>query len=157
MRQSLRQIIKQRDEFRCCYCRVKESDVGSQLTIDHFMPKCYGGDDTQDNLLYCCHACNEYKGTYWSTEPDLQLLNPHTDNMEEHFNENTKGVLVALTARGTNHIRVLNLNRAELIEHRVLKRRYAKLEEEYIAGETYQEDLDQTIQEIMDQIKKEMD
>ena len=157
MRQSLREIIRKRDDFRCCYCRVCESYVGSKLTIDHFMPQCDGGNDTEDNLLYCCHACNEYKGTYWTTEPDSQLLNPRTDNMEEHFNENVKGVLVARTARGKNHIRVLNLNRDELIKNRVIKRHYANLEEKNRAAETYLEDLDQTLQDIVDQIKIELD
>ena len=34
------------------------SGVSSQLTI--FNPGAKGGDDSLDNLVYCCAACNQY-------------------------------------------------------------------------------------------------
>jgi hypothetical protein len=155
MKESLRQSIRVRDDHRCSYCGVSETDIGSELTIDHIQPQHQGGDDNPDNLVYCCHPCNEFKGNYWRTEPDLSLLNPLLDNMAEHFREQDDGMLLALTDSGTNHLRVLHLNRSELIAHRVLKRFYATREASYKAVEARMEVIEQTLQEILHQINKE--
>lgn len=119
MRRSLRQTVSHRYEFRCGYCGVHENDIGSELTVDHFQPRTYGGDDDLDNLVYCCHPCNEFKGDYWQTEPDLRLLHPLLDDMSEHIREHEDGTLIALTERGANHIQTLHLNRPRLIAHRL--------------------------------------
>jgi 5-methylcytosine-specific restriction endonuclease McrA len=59
-----RDRIRERYGFRCGYCGVHEDEVGALLTLDHFHPRARGGSDTEDNLVYCCHACNEYKGDW---------------------------------------------------------------------------------------------
>lgn len=46
--------VRQRYEGRCGYCGVSEGETGGELTVDHFRPLCAGGDDTDDNLVYCC-------------------------------------------------------------------------------------------------------
>jgi len=155
IKESLRQSIRVRDDYRCSYCGVSETDVGSELTIDHIQPQYHGGDDNPDNLVYCCHPCNEFKGNYWRTEPDLRLLNPLRDNIAEHLREQDDGMLLALTNRGTNHLRVLHLNRPELIAYRVRKRFYATREAGYQAVEAHMEAIEQTLQEILRQINKE--
>src|SRR5689334_21076024 len=115
MRSELRQQVQRRYDFRCGYCGVRETDAGAKLTIDHFEPRALGGDDSLDNLVYSCHACNEFKGDYWQTEEDLRLLHPVLDDRTEHYQEQPDGTLTALTERGANHIVVLHLNRPELI------------------------------------------
>lgn len=63
--------VRQRYEFRCGYCGVSEVDTGGELTVDHYHPVAAGGDDTDDNLVYACFKCNQYKGDYHPTEEDL--------------------------------------------------------------------------------------
>lgn len=38
-------MIRQRANFRCEFCGVTETDVGGELTIDHFKPLKSGGAD----------------------------------------------------------------------------------------------------------------
>jgi len=40
----------------CCYCRSSEN-----LSLDHLIAKSIGGEDTGDNLVYACRACNSQK------------------------------------------------------------------------------------------------
>ena len=58
--------------YMCCcgYCGVSETLSGSELTYDHFRPQSQGGADNAANLVYACHACNEFKGDYWSGEEE---------------------------------------------------------------------------------------
>lgn len=155
MKESLRQSIRVRDDYCCSYCGVSETDAGSELTIDHIEPRYHGGDDNPENLVYCCHPCNEFKGNYWHTVLDLRLLNPLIDNTTAHFREQDDGMLLPLTDRGTSHLRVLHLNRPELIAHRVRKRFYATREAGYQAVEARMETIEQMLQEILLQINKE--
>src|SRR5688572_8987337 len=111
MRRALRQSVPLRYDFRCGYCGVRETNMGAKLTIDHFLPRVHGGEDSLDNLVYCCHACNEFKGDYWQTEPEARLLHPLLDDLTLHYREQDDGTLVALTERGANHLQVLHLNR----------------------------------------------
>ena len=73
MRRASRQSVRVRYDFRCGYCGVSETNIGAEMTADHFLPRIHGGDDSLDNLVYCCHACNEFKSDYWTTEPDFPL------------------------------------------------------------------------------------
>lgn len=155
MKETLPQLIRVRDDYRCAYCGVSETDTGSELTIDHIQPQHHGGDDDPANLVYCCHPCNEFKANYWRSEPDLRLLDPLLDNSTEHFQEREDGSLVALTDRGANHLRVLHLNRPELVADRVRKRFYVMREAGYRAVEARMEAIEQTLQEVLRQINKE--
>ena len=119
MRRTLRQVVHVRYEFRCGYCGVSETNIGAEMTVDHFLPRIHGGEDSPDNLVYCCHACNEFKSDYWHDEPDLRLLHPLLDDSARHYQEQEDGTLLALTERGGNHLQTLRLNRPELIACRL--------------------------------------
>ena len=67
--------------------------------------------------MYCCHACNEFKGDWWE-DGDQQLLHPQNDNLSLHFVESIQNILVPLTDRGRQYIATLNLNRPELVVRR---------------------------------------
>lgn len=56
------QIVRERYSNCCGYCGVSETDAGGELTVDHFRPLSAGGDDSDDNLVYACIRCNQYKG-----------------------------------------------------------------------------------------------
>jgi hypothetical protein len=120
----LRQLVRQRAGFACEYCGVAESDSGAELTIDHFRPENKGGTGTDDNLVYCCYRCNEYKSDYFSdSEEKPSVWNPRTSLYEEHFLEMEDGVLNGLTITGEFTIRLLRLNRPLLVAYRRIRKR----------------------------------
>ena len=100
------------------------------MTIDHFQSRSQGGEDNPDNLIYSCHACNEFKGDHWQTEPHLGLLHPIFDNPALSDREQENGVLFALTERSENHLQILRLNRPELIAYRLEQREIVLLREQ---------------------------
>ncbi len=66
-----RHEIFERDEWVCQYC----GEVVNQknATLDHFIPKSRGGDNSKDNLKTCCLLCNGIKSgkTYEEAAPFL--------------------------------------------------------------------------------------
>lgn len=48
-----------RDDYRCCYCG--RQFCASELTVDHLIPQCLGGDSSWDNLASACKSCNSTK------------------------------------------------------------------------------------------------
>ncbi len=62
MTSKLRQIIKERDNYTCKYCKnstYKEPNL--LLEIDHIVPVAKGGYTTEDNLQTLCWRCNRNK------------------------------------------------------------------------------------------------
>lgn len=114
-----RQIVRERANFSCEYCGVSETEVGGELTIDHFQPQSKSGTDELENLIYACPRCNLYKGNYFpENDFDLSLWNPRTEASDRHFSPQAGGELFPLTETGNFTIRQLRLNRLPLIEHR---------------------------------------
>ena len=119
--------VRERYAFCCGYCGVSEADVGGELTVDHFCPVSAGGDDSDENLVYACVRCNQYKGALRPEATDVanerRLLHPLWDDLAAHIREDERtGRLEGLTATGRFHIIALRLNRPALIIHR--QRRY---------------------------------
>lgn len=56
----LRFEVFKRDNFTCRYCGGKTPSV--VLEADHVIPKSKGGEDTLENLVTSCFACNRGKG-----------------------------------------------------------------------------------------------
>lgn len=46
---------------RCAYCDMQLNPFDG-FEIDHVHPVCKGGTDEVDNLVPCCHDCNQRKG-----------------------------------------------------------------------------------------------
>ncbi len=127
------QAVRQRYDFRCGYCGVSETDTGGELTVDHFRPVSAGGDDSDDNLVYACVRCNQYKGALLPQAMDIaqqrRLLHPLRDSLPAHLREDAQtGQLEALTETGTFHIEALHLNRAALIVNRQRRQLIAMLQ-----------------------------
>ena len=121
------QTVRERYAFCCGYCGVSETDVGGELTVDHFRPISAGGDDSDANLVYACVRCNQYKGTLLPEATgrayERHLLHPLRDDLLAHIREDeSTGRLEGLTTTGCFHIIALRLNRQALIVHR--QRRY---------------------------------
>ncbi len=124
---NVRQRVRERANFACEFCSVRETDTGDQLTLDHFQPKAKGGDDSFDNLIYCCVRCNQYKLDYWPAHSDdPKLWNPRIEPFSKHFLEFDDGTLYPLTPTGTFTLRRLRLNRLPLVAYRLNKRQQAE-------------------------------
>lgn len=120
----IREQVRRRANSACEFCGVSETDVGGQLTIDHFQPKSKGGKDSLENLLYSCIRCNQYKQDYCPARADdLALWNPRQEAASVHFLELDNGKLLPLTPIGEFTIKRLRLNRSPLVAHRLSKRR----------------------------------
>jgi hypothetical protein len=117
------QAIRETYAFRCGYCRVSETDVGGELTVDHFRPVSAGGDDSDGNLVYACVRYNQYKGALLPEATDMaqerRRLHPMRDDLIAHIREEeASGRLEGLTPTGLFHIEALRLNRPQLIANR---------------------------------------
>lgn len=61
-----------RDKNTCQYCGKKF--VRSDLSLDHVIPRAYGGKSTWDNIVCCCSKCNHKKGGRTPHEMNMKLL-----------------------------------------------------------------------------------
>jgi hypothetical protein len=92
------------------------------LTIDHFRPHTKGGTDAPENLLYCCHRCNQYTADYWPVQPeDPHVWHPRHNAIERHLLLLADGTLYPITAVGAFTLQRLRLNRPPLVASRLRK------------------------------------
>lgn len=67
-----RKNILMRDRHTCQFCGQVFNP--SDLTLDHVIPRSRGGHTDWDNLVTCCHACNNRKGNRLPEEVGVRLL-----------------------------------------------------------------------------------
>ena len=65
-----RKNVIKRDGHRCQYC----GDTRSPMTVDHVIPKIYGGKDAWENLVCACIKCNNVKGNRTPEQANFNLL-----------------------------------------------------------------------------------
>ena len=65
-----RKNILKRDHFTCQYCNRKNIP----LTVDHIIPRQYGGRHTWENLICACTRCNNKKGNRTPEQAEMKLL-----------------------------------------------------------------------------------
>jgi HNH endonuclease len=128
------QEVRERYAGCCGYCGVSEVDAGGELTVDHFSPVRVGGGDSDDNLVYACVRCNQYKGDFVPDADDQEhgrrVLHPLLDDVSFHVRlDDRSGELKALSETGRFHITLLQLNRPALVRHRLRRRLMALTEE----------------------------
>ena len=63
-----RREVLRRDRHTCQYCGSKK-----QLTLDHVIPKAWGGQHTWDNVVAACSPCNSQKGARSPELANMQL------------------------------------------------------------------------------------
>lgn len=67
-----RKNILMRDRYMCQYCqRVLPS---GEMTLDHVMPRSRHGETAWENLVACCHSCNNRKGNRTPEEAGMKLM-----------------------------------------------------------------------------------
>jgi 5-methylcytosine-specific restriction endonuclease McrA len=69
-----RKNILLRDRYTCQFCA--HVLPAGELTLDHVIPRSRGGHTDWDNLVACCHRCNNLKGDRLPEEVGLELLRP---------------------------------------------------------------------------------
>jgi 5-methylcytosine-specific restriction endonuclease McrA len=66
-----RKNILMRDRYTCQYCH--KTLPSTELTLDHVIPRSRAGETTWENLVACCHPCNNRKGNRTPEEAGMRL------------------------------------------------------------------------------------
>lgn len=124
MDEALRQLVWDRANDRCEYCRLPQQLDILPFQIDHVIAVKHHGPTTADNLALSCFNDNLHKGPNIagidpSTGTLTRLFHPRVDIWEEHFAWNG-AELVGLTDVGRTTVDVLSMNLPERVEHRRL-------------------------------------
>ena len=67
-----RKNILMRDRYTCQYCH--RTMPSAELTLDHVIPRSRAGESAWENLVACCHFCNNRKGSRTPEEAGMKLL-----------------------------------------------------------------------------------
>jgi 5-methylcytosine-specific restriction endonuclease McrA len=67
-----RENVYLRDGYRCQYCG--QGLPGRELTLDHVLPRCQGGQTSWTNVVAACVDCNRRKGRSTPDEAGMPLL-----------------------------------------------------------------------------------
>jgi 5-methylcytosine-specific restriction endonuclease McrA len=86
----LRNLIRESDRHRCCYCLTTELNSGSRMVFDHIYPRAKDGETSFENVCLACRACNEYKSDTTealdsSTDRLAPSFNPRRQKWQDHF------------------------------------------------------------------------
>src|ERR1041384_2126548 len=88
-----RKNILMRDRYTCQYChRVLPS---AELTLDHVIPRSRSGESAWENLVACCHHCNNKKGSRTPEEAGMKLA-----RQPKPFSLHTSRHLMRMLGRG---------------------------------------------------------
>lgn len=119
---SLRQLVSQRAQNQCEYCRVNEQYSIYSHEIDHIIPEKHRGKTSDENLCYACLDCNRNKGSdFASFDPETNelafLYNPRKDNWHDHF-AFEEARIIPLTPKGRVTEFILKLNESARLANR---------------------------------------
>ena len=122
---ALRQLVIERAEGRCEYCRFPQETAFLTFEVDHIISEKPGGATTAENLALACAFCNSFKGSdLGSLDPQSGQLtaffNPRTQTWHDHFAIEADGRLQPLTPYGRVTVAILRMNDAERIVERQL-------------------------------------
>lgn len=93
-----RKNILMRDRYTCQYCgKIVPS---GELTLDHVIPRSRAGETTWENLVACCHPCNNRKGSRTPEEAGFKLHRP-----PRPFSLHTSRHLMRLLGKGDDQWR----------------------------------------------------
>lgn len=90
-----RKNILMRDRYTCQYCH--KTLPSAELTLDHVVPRSRAGETTWENLVACCHTCNNRKGSRTPDEANMRLA-----RAPRPFSLHTSRHLMRLLAKSDN-------------------------------------------------------
>ena len=118
--------IAERAKHCCEYCFSQENYSPDYFSVEHIIPRVRKGSDSLINLAYSCLACNSHKYTHIEAADPVSgilfpLYNPRVDIWENHFCwSDDYALLTGLTPKGRATIEKLRLNRASVVNLRVV-------------------------------------
>lgn len=121
-----KRLVLERSLRKCEYCLCLIDFIPDPYTIEHIISLAKGGTDEIENLAIACFGCNLYKQDKItafdpSTEAEVSLYNPRTDNWKTHFSWNESFTeVIGLTPIGRATVIRLKLNRIGLVNIRKL-------------------------------------
>jgi hypothetical protein len=122
---ALRQLVIERAEGHCEYCRFPQDAAFLNFEVDHIVSEKHGGATAAENLALACIFCNSFKGTdLGSLDPDTGQLtpffNPRTQLWDHHFYVEVDGRLQPRTPEGRVTVAILHMNDPERVLERQL-------------------------------------
>jgi hypothetical protein len=119
----LRQLVTNRANMQCEYCRLSLSNAYFAFHIDHIVSLKHGGLTIAKNLAFACALCNLNKGSDIATfltasQIPTRFFNPRTDDWNAHFEVLPTGFLSPKTEIGEATIKILKLNHVDAIIER---------------------------------------
>lgn len=65
-RKARRDRLSEAQNHRCCYCGTRMTDTPEQphsATLEHVVPRSFGGSNGDENCVVACRACNHRRAT----------------------------------------------------------------------------------------------
>ena len=124
----LRNLIFERANYRCEYCKAYAQTSFFTFHIEHIISLKHGGESIPENLALACPICNLNKGSDLGTfinNPTqlIRFYNPRIDIWDEHFFLEETGFLSEKSLIGKATIKILNINHPDsIIERREMLR-----------------------------------
>jgi len=122
---ALRNLVKERANYRCEYCLFPESAALVAYHVDHIVAEKHGGLTKADNLANACALCNARKGSDLTsidpfTKEIVPLYHPRQDKWTSHFRL-SGAEFVPLTPVGRVTLQLLQLNSpTKIVERQIL-------------------------------------
>jgi hypothetical protein len=121
----LRSFVIERAQHSCEYCLIHQDDIEISHECDHIDAEKHGGKTIEENLCYCCAACNRSKGSDIASLDPLTgervfLFHPRLDEWDDHFRILSTGRIETITMKGRATAYLLDFNIRERILHRRL-------------------------------------
>ena len=69
----LRRLVEQRARGCCEYCHSQQKYSAQSFSVEHIMPKQFGGKTIEENLALACQGCNNHKATKGSPKNNLTI------------------------------------------------------------------------------------
>ncbi|MEN9611141.1 MAG: hypothetical protein RLZZ628_1955 [Bacteroidota bacterium] len=122
---SERDLIVNRAQRTCEYCRSLQDYSPDSFEAEHIMPVVRGGSDDLGNIALACSGCNKRKSDKISafdpiSEQNMPLFNPRTDIWEHHFEWSADfSQMLGISPVGRATIEALQTNREGLVNLRL--------------------------------------
>jgi hypothetical protein len=121
--EALRQLVHERANFRCEYCRISAISSFYAFHIEHIISIKHAGRTESKNLALACQIRNWNKGSDLGTFLDdpsvlIRFYNPRTDIWGQHFEVESNGLILPKTKIAEATIKIFDFNHVESIIER---------------------------------------